>query len=74
MYAPDFVVNAGGLIHLAGLHLGMTNEQLQRKSDEIFDTTVRILEDGEDATSTYAAAVGLAKRRIAGGETQCHAS
>lgn len=74
VYAPDFVVNAGGLIHLAGLHLGMTNEQLQRKSDEIFDTTVRILEDGEDATSTYAAAVGLAKRRIAGGETQCHAS
>ncbi|MBC8203540.1 MAG: Glu/Leu/Phe/Val dehydrogenase [Planctomycetes bacterium] len=74
IYAPDFVVNAGGLIHLAGLHLGMTMEQLQQKNDEIFDTTVRILEDGENATSTYAAAVGLAKRRIAGGETQCHAN
>ena len=74
MYAPDFVVNAGGLIHLAGLHLGMTTEQLQLKNDEIFDTTVRILEDGENASSTYAAAVSLAKQRIAGGETQCHAS
>ena len=74
MYAPDFVVNAGGLIHLAGLHLGMTTEQLQQKNDEIFDTTVRILEDGENTSSTYAAAVSLAKQRIAGGETQCHAS
>jgi len=74
VYAPDFVVNAGGLIHLAGLHLGMTSEQLQQKNNEIFDTTVRILEDGEETTSTYAAAVGLAKRRIAGGETQCYAN
>jgi leucine dehydrogenase len=74
VYAPDFVVNAGGLIHLAGLHLGMTTEQLQQKNDEIFDTTVRILEDGNGASSTYAAAVNLAKQRIAGGETQCHAS
>jgi leucine dehydrogenase len=74
VYAPDFVVNAGGLIHLAGLHLGMTSEQLRQKNDEIFDTTVRILEDGEETTSTYGAAVGLAKRRIAGGETQCHAN
>jgi leucine dehydrogenase len=74
VYAPDFVVNAGGLIHLAGLHLGMTREQLQQKNDEIFDTTVRILENGNGAPSTYAAAVNLAKQRIAGGETQCHAN
>ncbi|MDP7009282.1 MAG: Glu/Leu/Phe/Val dehydrogenase dimerization domain-containing protein [Phycisphaerales bacterium] len=73
IYAPDFVVNAGGLIHLAGLHLGMTDEQLQQKNDEIFDTTVRILEDGKNTTSTYAAAVNLAQQRIASGEAQCHA-
>ena len=74
IYAPDFVVNAGGLIHLAGLHLGMTEAELQQKNDEIYDTTMRILENGKNASSTYSAAVGLAEERIAGGETQCHAS
>ena len=74
VYAPDFVVNAGGLIHLAGLHLGMSSEQLQQKNEEIFDTTLQILVDGSNASSTYAAAVDLAQSRIAtGGETQCHA-
>jgi hypothetical protein len=35
---------------------------------------VRILENGNGASSTYAAAVNSAKQRIAGGETQCHAN
>jgi leucine dehydrogenase len=73
VYAPDFVVNAGGLIHLAGLHLGMSPDHLQQKNDEIFDTTLRILEDGKNTSSTYTSAVGLAKERISGGEKQCHA-
>ena len=75
LYGPDFVVNAGGLIHLAGLHLGMSEETLQQKNDEIFDTTVEILERGESTASTYAAAVEVAKNRIERGqETELHAS
>ena len=52
----------------------MTEAELQQKNDEIYDTTMRILENGKNASSTYSAAVGLAEERIAGGETQCHAS
>ncbi|MCA9290673.1 MAG: Glu/Leu/Phe/Val dehydrogenase [Phycisphaerales bacterium] len=65
LYAPDFVVNAGGLIELAGLHLGMTRAELDAKNDEIEATTREILARGDANTSTHAAAVALAKRRIA---------
>jgi len=74
VYGPDFVVNAGGLIHLAGLHLGMSEELLLTKIDDIFDTTSIILQRGETAASTNAAAVEIAKQRIAEGqETEVHA-
>jgi leucine dehydrogenase len=67
VFAPDFVVNAGGLIHLAGLHLGMTTEELARKIDEIEATTTEILAAGKTMESTYAAAIALAQKRIAAG-------
>lgn len=74
LYAPDFVVNAGGIIHLAGLHLNMTTEELNRKSDEIETTTAHILQKGEEMESTYAAAIALAQQRIAeGSKEQVHA-
>ncbi|MDP7005877.1 MAG: Glu/Leu/Phe/Val dehydrogenase dimerization domain-containing protein [Phycisphaerales bacterium] len=66
IYGPDFVVNAGGLIHLAGMHLGMSGDLLQSKNDEIFETTTQILKRGEEVSSTYAAAVDIAKQRISG--------
>lgn len=65
-YAPDFVVNAGGVVHLAGLHLGYSQPQLEKKNEEIYDTTTQILTDSE-SPSTYAAAVNLARKRIAEG-------
>ena len=75
IYGPDFVVNAGGLIHLAGLHLGISPEILKAKNDEIFDTTQEILNCGETAASTYAAAVEIAEHRLKGAqETEVHAS
>jgi len=74
VYGTDFVVNAGGLIHLAGMHLGMSDEELQTKNDEIFNTTSQILERSKDSSSTYAAAVEVAQQRIADGqETEVHA-
>jgi leucine dehydrogenase len=74
VYGTDFVVNAGGLIHLAGMHLGMSDDELQTKNDEIFDTTQQLLQRSENASSTYAAAVEIAKQRIADGqETEVHA-
>jgi leucine dehydrogenase len=74
LYGPDFVVNAGGLIHLAGIYLGLSDETLQTKNAEIFDTTTQVLQLGEDSASTYSAAMEIAEQRISGGrETEVHA-
>lgn len=67
LYGPDFVVNAGGLIRLAGLYLGMTEATLDKKVAQIYDTTLAVLKEGEREPSTYAAAVSYAKRRIESG-------
>jgi leucine dehydrogenase len=75
VYGTDFVVNAGGLIHLAGMHLGMTDDELVCKNDEIFTTTQQILELTEHSASSYAAAVEIAEQRIANGQgLSVHAS
>jgi len=65
VYAPDFVVNSGGVIQLAGLYIGWTQDELDRKNDEIEQTTRQILDAAGSLPSTYAAAIDEAKRRIA---------
>lgn len=67
LFVPDWIANAGGLIHLAGLHLGMSAEDLARKIADIEQTTATVLGDAKSLPSTYAAAIALANRRIAGG-------
>lgn len=65
LYAPDFVANAGGLIRLAGLYLGMSERQLDQKIADIETTTSQIFELARQGnTSTHAAAVELACKRI----------
>jgi len=64
-FAPDFVVNAGGVIELSGLYLGWSREELDRKNDEIEATTAEILDKGQSMQSNYAAAVAVAQERIA---------
>jgi leucine dehydrogenase len=74
LYTPDFVVNAGGLIHLAGLYLNMTEEELDRKNADIEGTTATILRDAESMASTHAAAVAYGRRRIEeGAKEKVHA-
>mgnify|MGYP006286058459 CR=1 FL=1 len=70
LYAPDFVVNSGGLIQLAGLYLGMTQDQLDVNHEAIEQTTLHILKESESNSSTYAAAVAVAHQRIAEGRRQ----
>ncbi|MBC24671.1 MAG: hypothetical protein CMJ32_12260 [Phycisphaerae bacterium] len=70
LYAPDFVANAGGLIRLAGLYLGMTEDDVDAKVAEIETTTADILELGKTHQSNHEAAVAFARARIdAGGMT-----
>lgn len=66
LYAPDFVVNSGGLIELAGLYLGMSRAELDEKHAHIEDTTRHILAEAKSQkTSTFAAAKAVARKRIA---------
>ncbi len=67
LYCPSFIANAGGLIHLAGLYLGMSQAEINGKIDAIEHTMAQVLKDGESMPSTYAAAIALAHRRIAEG-------
>lgn len=67
VYAPDFVANAGGLIRLAGLYLGLTEAQIDKKVADIEETTASVLREGESMPSMHVAAVALAKRKIEAG-------
>ena len=69
LYAPDFVVNAGGLIHLAGLYLGYSTQQLQDTIARIEDTTMTIFEMADDHPTTSHAALALARQRVEAGRT-----
>lgn len=71
LYAPDFIVNAGGVIHLAGLHLGMEENELSAKIDEIESTTAHILGVAAECGRTpEQVAVELAQHRIATESTE----
>jgi leucine dehydrogenase len=65
-YAPDFIANAGGLIHvyaeLRGIDAGQVNELV----DSIGETVERVLEEAaENGTTPLEAAGSLARRRLA---------
>jgi leucine dehydrogenase len=67
VYGPDFVVNSGGLIRLAGLYLEMTEAELEAKYAAIETTTLQVLRQSETLESAHAAAIALARDRIAQG-------
>jgi leucine dehydrogenase len=67
LYAPDFVINAGGVIHLAGYEtLGWDEATMAKRLEAIGDTLVEIYEAAErDGISTAAAADRMARARVA---------
>ena len=69
VYAPDFVSNAGGVIRLAGLYLGLTEAQVDEKVDRIEETTLEILQRTASHASAYDAAVAYARERIDAGRS-----
>ena len=73
IYAPDFIANAGGVIHLAGLYLGLTGEEIERKVEQIQTTTEIVLKETSSHASAYDAAVAYAKERIESGRQELSA-
>lgn len=66
LYAPDYVVNAGGLIQVADEITGYDEQRAQARATKIFDTTKQILTmAAESGTSPAQAADRVAQRRIA---------
>ena len=66
LYAPDYVINAGGLINVCGELNGWTPERSMRKAGDIFNTLLRLFELSEaEGLPTYVAADRLAEQRIA---------
>jgi leucine dehydrogenase len=66
LYAPDYVINGGGLINVnAELH-GWTLERARNKAGEIYDTILRVFDIAkEEGIPSYLAADRLAEQRIA---------
>jgi leucine dehydrogenase len=65
LYAPDYVINAGGLINVYGELNDWTAEQAKRKAGEIYETLCQIFELAKsDGIPTYEAADRVAERRI----------
>lgn len=65
LYAPDYVINAGGLINVYGELNGWSAERSKRKAAEIYNTLLQIFEVArEEGIPTYTAADRVAERRI----------
>ena len=65
LYAPDYVINAGGLINVYGELKGWNSEQSMRKAGEIYTTLLSLFElSEEEGIPTYRAADRIAARRI----------
>ncbi len=65
LYAPDYVLNGGGVINVYGELQGWTMERAKRKAQEIYDTTLRVFAiAARDSIPTYQAADRLAEERL----------
>jgi valine dehydrogenase (NAD+) len=66
LYAPDYVVNSGGVIQVADEIIGFNFERAKQRAAGIYDTTKRILEVAADeGVPPAVAADRLAERRMA---------
>ena len=65
LYAPDFVVNAGGLINVFEELRGYEATRAMHHVDSVHDATTRILEKArKDDTNPHEAAVAVAEERM----------
>ncbi len=67
IYAPDYVINSGGLINVNAEVEGWDLEKSHQKASEIYDTVFNVLEIARDeGIPSYRAADRLGERRIEG--------
>ena len=65
LYAPDFLINAGGLINVYSELEGYNRERAMAQTENIYNTTLNIFKISADQNiPTYVAANKLAEKRI----------
>jgi len=65
LYAPDFLINAGGLINVYSELKNWDQEKTLKKTENIYDTTISILSRSKkEDISTHKAALSIAKERL----------
>ena len=65
IYAPDFLINAGGLINVYSEIKGFSREKSLEETKNIYNTTLEILNKAEeDGITTSQAAIRIAEQRL----------
>jgi leucine dehydrogenase len=65
LYAPDFLINAGGLINVYSELMGYSAKRAMEKTEHIYEVTLEILKKSrEENIPTYEAANRIAEKRI----------
>ncbi len=65
VYAPDFLINAGGIINVYGEIVGYGKEEALRRTENIYNTTLQTLNFAkENDITTHQAAFSVAQQRI----------
>jgi leucine dehydrogenase len=65
VYAPDFLINAGGIINVYAELEGYGKDEIMRKTENIYNTTLEILDNAQaNGITTHQAALNIAQDRI----------
>lgn len=65
VYAPDFLINAGGLINVNSEIVNYSRDEVFKRTENIYNTTLSILTKAEqDEITTHEAALSVAKERV----------
>lgn len=66
IYAPDFLINAGGLINVYSEFTGYNRQRALSQTEKIYDVTISILKKSkQENIPTYLAAKQIAEKRLA---------
>ena len=65
VYAPDFLINAGGIINVYAELENYDRQEIMRKTENIYNTTLEILDNAKaNDLTTHQAAFNIAQERI----------
>ncbi len=71
IYAPDFLINAGGVINCYREVVGLSAEEAMKITEKIYDKTAEVLERAKTENSTpQQTAISIAKERIEQGKNK----